>query len=255
MRRGSVACTRCLAEYLEALEAGLAPDRAALLARHADLADELNEFFDNDDQMACLAGPGPRAAATLADEPRPAAAVPADRFGEYEILGEIARGGMGVVYRARQASLDREVALKMILPGQAASSRTLRRFRIEAEAAAHLDHPNIVPIYEVGEIDGRPYFTMKLIQGGCLASRLEEFRLPSPESKPHRPRPSASGSRSPDCWRRWRGRCITRTSAASCTATSSPPTSSCKPTGCNPWASSRWSPTSASPSASSRTSA
>jgi WD40 repeat protein len=220
-----------LGAYFEALDAGQAPDRQELLARHPDLASELAEFFAEQDRFHRLVAPlrpestdpggsftRPPAGPTdpRPGEPGPASTPPTEPgmcgaaeaqahplaetrdssspartnrdgidlprwtkvryFGDYELMRELGRGGMGVVYRARQVSLNRLVALKMIKAGVLADGDDLRRFQNEAEAVALLDHAGIVPIYEVGEHDGQRYFSMKLVAGGSLADRLAPYK-------------------------------------------------------------------------------
>src|ERR1043165_2317239 len=151
------------------------------------LAAEVATFLADHVQMERLAAPlrplpigadqpCPSAAPTVT-EPNPALSkadsIPATkRFGNYELLDEIARGGMGIVYKARQQGLNRNVALKMILTGRLAGEQDVQRFRTEAEAAARLRHPNIVRVHEVGAVDGQHFFSMEFIEGCTLAQRM-----------------------------------------------------------------------------------
>ncbi len=175
-----------LGAYLEALDAGRAPGPEEWLALHPELAPGLKSFFADLHHVRRWTEPLHGAArltpptypddALSTDFPAyQAGAAPGSHFGDYELLEEIGRGGMGVIYRARQKSAGRVVALKMIRAGRAAGPADLARFRNEAEAAARLDHPNIVPIYEVGDAAGLPFFSMKLVEGGSLARRLASF--------------------------------------------------------------------------------
>ncbi len=155
-----------VAVYLEMARAGKAPNQEELLARYPQFARELAEFLSDQERFLRAAEP---VRAAMSGMPPPGSMV--RYFGDYELLEEIARGGMGVVYRAKQVSLNRVVALKMILAGQLASAADVQRFQTEAEAAANLDHPNIVPIFEVGAHEGQHFFSMKLIEGCSLAQR------------------------------------------------------------------------------------
>ncbi|MCU0959865.1 MAG: serine/threonine protein kinase [Pirellulaceae bacterium] len=190
-----------IAAYLSAPERGERTERAALLARHPAVAEELAAFFDNYDRFTGLAEHGSREPpvdarariqeraeteasaniATLTVSPRDRGGPTAEargndmvgpflrRFGDYELLEEIARGGMGIVYRARQVSLDRIVAIKMIGAGAAANEQDVLRFQREAAAAASLQHPYIVGVHEVGHCEDQYFFSMECVSGTSLA--------------------------------------------------------------------------------------
>jgi serine/threonine-protein kinase len=180
-----------LDRYLARLQAGERPDPAELLAAHPALASTLACL----DALERLAPPAPvRAGQAAADaqnnqatvaEPlasveapgAPVAEQVGNEFGKFELLHELGRGGMGVVYKARQKDLGRLVALKMILRSQLDSAEVVRRFHDEARAAAGVQHPNITAVYEAGHVHGQPYFAMQYVHGTSLAGRLARGAL------------------------------------------------------------------------------
>ncbi|QDT03725.1 Serine/threonine-protein kinase PrkC [Rubripirellula lacrimiformis] len=149
-----------MADYLERTERGETPDPEAYLRAYPQFADDLGSFFRNHQWFGDSSSLAPPSLA-------------GKRVGPYEIESEIARGGMGVVYRARQQGLDRPVALKLISTGVLASREERRRFRIEAEAAARLHHPGIIAIHEIGSWEGYEYFSMTLVDGPTLQQQVE----------------------------------------------------------------------------------
>jgi eukaryotic-like serine/threonine-protein kinase len=178
-----------IGEFLVAQDAGQNPNPSEWLARHPELCPELAEFFADRERMDELVDPlkvSPDLTISVAfsdsnarDESGETRSLPKGTrvryFGDYELERVLGEGGMGVVYKARQLSLNRAVALKMIKAARFASPDDLRRFQNEAEAVARLDHPNIVPIFEVGQFEHQQYFSMKLIAGESLDKRLKDY--------------------------------------------------------------------------------
>lgn len=183
---------RILAEYVESVESGSPQNPDDWAARYPEFAAELRDFIAVRRQFdAAVQNAAEELSPSAFDSPTllgqgnaregsgESAAPPRVRyFGDYELLEEIARGGMGVVYKARQVNLKRIVALKLILSGQLAGEEDVRRFHAEAEAAAKLDHPNIVPIFEIGQHQGQHYFSMAYVEGESLARKLVAGPLP-----------------------------------------------------------------------------
>jgi tRNA A-37 threonylcarbamoyl transferase component Bud32 len=168
-----------IAAYLEAVDRGEFPDRQALLQRYPEHAEELKAFFA--DRIKTLPPPSagsPEGTPVSVQDQLPLSGEGGRSFGGYEILEELGRGGMGVVYKARQVRPRRRVALKLILDADLCSPAELQRFRREAEVVAQLEHPHIVPVYEAGVHEGHPYLSMKLIEGGNLEQALAGGRWP-----------------------------------------------------------------------------
>ena len=161
-----------LDEYVGLLQSGAQPDREKIEARFP----AATSMLDCLEGLERLAPDTDAAGGDRTEDEAPASQMPR-RFGEYELLEEIGRGGMGVVYKAQQMALDRTVAVKMILSSHLASAEHVRRFQAEARAAARLHHPHIVGIYEVGQLHGQHYFTMAYVEGRSLAQRVAQGRV------------------------------------------------------------------------------
>jgi eukaryotic-like serine/threonine-protein kinase len=176
---------RMLDEVTSEARGGKTPDFEALARRHPDLVDEVRMLWatamvaEDFASVSQVLDSVERAASAPS---RPPTFEPRQRVGDYEILEEIGRGGMGVVFRARQSSLGRIVALKMILRGELASAADLTRFRGEAESAARLHHPHVTAVYEIGDHEGQPFFSMQFVEGTTLARRVAEGPLPAREA-------------------------------------------------------------------------
>ena len=173
---GKPSLDELLVQVVAAEEAGRPIDGESLAAKHPQFAAELREFIANRRRMQQLAAPL-REAAPGGGASNGHARGTIRYFGDYELLDEIAAGGMGIVYKARQVSLNRIVAVKMILKGTLATEDDVKRFRAEAEAAASLQHPGIVAIHEVGLHEGQHYFSMDYVDGQSLASLPREKPL------------------------------------------------------------------------------
>lgn len=186
-----------LALCLEAERLGVPVDHAALVERHPEHAAELAEFLAGHEELKRLSSPireeaasrrpdaqGGGGGANEAPTPTSGSTGPSReiddgclRLGKYRLIRELGRGGMGVVYEAWQEGVNRPVAVKVISSGPFASAEELSRFRTEAEAAANLSHPGLVPIYEVDVCEGRPFYSMEYVPGQSLAELIEVGRV------------------------------------------------------------------------------
>jgi serine/threonine protein kinase len=165
-----------LEEYQAALEAGQKPNRQGFLARHADLAKALAECLDGMEALHVAGSSSHQVADETGAASTPVERQPGAVLGEYLIIREIGRGGMGVVYEAEQLSLGRRIALKVLPFAWSLDPRQLQRFKNEARAAAQLHHQNIVPVYAVGCERGVHFFAMQYIEGQTLAELIREVR-------------------------------------------------------------------------------
>ena len=157
-------------EFVERYRRGERPPLSEYTNRYPAVADKIRALFP---ALVAMEEVGPVDVTPTARRQARQEAIP-PQLGDYQIVREIARGGMGVVFKARQVKLNRIVAVKMILAGSFAGPEDVERFHTEAEAAAQLDHPGIVPIYEVGQHNGQHYFSMGFVDGQSLSTRVAQ---------------------------------------------------------------------------------
>jgi serine/threonine protein kinase len=183
---------QALDEYLTALEAGQAPDRQEFLARHPDIAPQLADCLRGLEFVRQAAGALDDAAeASAAEVIRDGDSSSPAALGDFRIVRQVGRGGMGVVYEAEQISLGRRVALKVLPFAAALDARALQRFKHEAQAAGHLLHTNIVPVYFVGCERGVHFYAMQYVEGQTLAAFIADLRRQS--AQPGAEPPAATG--------------------------------------------------------------
>jgi serine/threonine-protein kinase len=171
-------------EFLERCRGGERPSVEEYAARHPALADQIREFFS---ALVLIEGLKPNANDPHGESPLLQEHEAPERLGEFRVLGELGRGGMGVVYEAEQESLGRRVALKVLPAGTPAEGARVRRFLLEAEVNSHLEHPGIVPVHDLRRDDqGRPFYVMRLVRGETLGSAIDRFHREAggPESRP-----------------------------------------------------------------------
>lgn len=166
-----------VSELADRMQQGEQLDFTSVCSQYADFSEDLRLLWGamvvTDAAASNLRSADTGGSGLHAERPFPVGKLPCD-IGDYRLLEVIGRGGMGVVYRAEQLSLHRYVAIKMIHESRPLSEETRQRFLAEAEATARLDHPNIVPVYEISQFHGQPFFSMQLIRGTTLAERLRE---------------------------------------------------------------------------------
>ena len=194
---------KAVQEYLKQLEAGKTPNRKELLRRYKDLAEPLARCLDGLDLVHKAGRPGAAASRAATGQTTTGnslggigldGAVPANPLGDFQILREVGRGGMGIVYEAMQLSLGRRVALKVLPFAATFDAKHLQRFHNEAHAAAQLHHTNIVPVYAVGSERGVHFYAMQLIEGQSLAMVIQQLRMQS--GRPDLDAEDETGSRS-----------------------------------------------------------